>query len=175
MTVHDTAGVTIVSFDRARVRKCDFECGKPDLDDWLHQYAGQQERSDNTRTFLAISPDDKSVVGYYAMTTYVIGLDELSEEHGMGKRRYPIPAVLLARLAVDRRWQGRGLGSLLLISALKEIATASQSIGFEVVVVDAIDDEAATFYAKRGFRLFARHRRKLFLTLKELRNTLDAT
>jgi GNAT superfamily N-acetyltransferase len=172
VTVHDTAGVSIIPFDRARVRACDFECGKPDLDEWLHRYAGQQERTDSTRTFLALSPDGTGVVGYYATTTYVIGLDELSVEHGIGKRRYPIPAVLLARLAVDRRWHGRGLGSLLLTSALTGIATANRSIGFEVVVVDAIDDEAVTFYAKHGFSRFERNRRKLFLTLQDLRATL---
>ena len=88
----------ILAFDR-RFDRSAFSCGKPDLDDWLKTQAGQQEQANNTRTFLAV--DGSKVIGYYATTTYRLGLDEAAEMYGVGKRAYPIPAVLLARLAVD--------------------------------------------------------------------------
>lgn len=74
---------------------------------WLATQASQQERANNTRTFLAVERDE--IVGYYATTPYRLELDELATMYGVGKRRYPVPAVLLARLAVDKAAQGQGL------------------------------------------------------------------
>lgn len=84
---------------------------------------------------------------------------------------YPIPAVLLARLAVDVTVQGRGVGAQLLIHALTEIARASE----ELVVVHAIDEEAVTFYARFGFQRFVDHPLNLFMTTKALRATLGTS
>jgi hypothetical protein len=67
----------------------------------LKTKAGQQERTNNTTTFLAV--DGSTVIGYYATTAYRVGLNEVAEMHGVGKRTYPIPAVLPARLAVEMR------------------------------------------------------------------------
>lgn len=155
----------IQAFDR-KFDRSSFSCGKPDLDDWLKTKAGQQERANNTRTFLAV--DGLKVIGYYATTTYRLGLDEAAEMYGVGKRVYPIPAVLLARLAVDAGFQGRRVGLKLLFHALSEIAEASRHVGFEVVVVDAIDRDAVTFYAKRGFIQFQDHELRLFMPVKNL-------
>lgn len=155
------------------MRKATFRCGKPELDEWLHSYAGQQERSNNTRTFLAVPSGSGVVAGYYATTTYRIELDDESVEFGAGRRRYPIPAVLLARLAVDQRWGGCGIGRQLLVDALHRMAEASRAVGFEVVVVDAIDDAAVTFYTRYGFVPFGGHPRKLFLPTKHLLATLE--
>ncbi len=153
------------SFDRSR-----FECGRPELDEWLRTQASQQESANNTRTFLAV--EDDRVAGYYATTTYRLELDEAATAFGAGRRKYPVPAVLLARLAVDKSAQGRGVGARLLVHALSEIARAGQSVGFEVVVVHAIDPEAVTFYARYGFQQFAGHPLHLFMTTKDLLRTL---
>jgi predicted N-acetyltransferase YhbS len=153
------------SFDRTS-----FSCGKPDLDNWLKMQASQQERTSNTRTFLAV--EDSKVIGYYATTAYRLGLDEVAEMYGAGKRAYPIPAVLLARLAVDASFQGQGIGSELLFHALSQIAEASRHVGFEVVVVHAIDKDAVTFYAQRGFMQFQDHELHLFMPVKNLLATL---
>jgi GNAT superfamily N-acetyltransferase len=161
----------IVSFDR-RFDRHAFCCGKSDLDDWIRTKAGQQERINNTRTFLAV--DGSRVVGYYATTTYRLGLDDLAEMYGIGKRTYPIPAVLLARLAVDAGYQGSGIGSKLLIHALSQIAKASQHVGFEVVVVHAIDRDAVAFYAQRGFTRFEDRDLHLFMPVKDLLATLGS-
>lgn len=161
----------ILAFDRRFDRRA-FNSGKPDLDDWLKAKAGQQERANNTRTFLAV--DGSKVIGYYATTAYRLGLDEAAEMYGVGKRAYPIPAVLLARLAVDVGFQGRGIGSRLLLHALSQIAEASRHVGFEVVVVHAIDQDAMTFYAQRGFTQFEDHDLHLFMPVKNLLATLGS-
>jgi len=83
--------------------------------------------------------------------------------------------VLLARLAVDLDWAGCGIGKQLLIHALDGIAEANRKVGFEVLVIDAIDDAAVTFYARFGFTRLESHPRKLFLPMKNLLATLDAS
>lgn len=168
--------VDIVAYEKALVRRAkNFRCGHPDLDQWLRQHAGQQQRRDNTRTFLAVPRGTQQVVGYYATTTYRIEPNEVSVELGAGHHAYPVPAVLLARLAVDQHWQGCGVGRSLLVDALMRIAEASRSVGFEVVVVDAIDADAVTFYARYGFTQFADHPQRLFLTTKQLVATVEST
>lgn len=161
----------IVAFDR-KFDRSSFNCGKPDLGDWLKTQSGQQERANNTRTFLAV--EGSKVIGYYATTAYRLGLDEAAEMYGVGRRAYPIPAVLLARLAVDAGSQGGGVGSRLLAHALRQIAAASRHVGFEVVVVHAIDRDAVTFYAQRGFTPFEDHDLYLFMPVKNLLATLEA-
>lgn len=161
----------IVAFGRSFDRTS-FSCGKHDLDQWLKTQAGQQERAGNTRTFLAV--EGTKVIGYYSTTAYQLGLDEAAEMYGVGKRRYPVPAVLLARLAVASSFQGYGTGSRLLIHALGQIAEASRHVGFEIVVVDAIDRDAVTFYSQRGFTQFEEHELRLFMTVKDLLATLES-
>lgn len=82
--------------------------------------------------------------------------------------------MLLARLAVDGSFQGRGIGSKLLLHALSQIAAASQHVGFEVVVAHAIDRDAVTFYAQRGFTQFEDHDLHLFMPVKNLLATLGS-
>jgi GNAT superfamily N-acetyltransferase len=167
------SGIFIRSFD-GRVDRSAFTCGEDELDDWLRTQAGQQEKRGNTRTFLAVDLDDDSLVGYYATTTYRLELDEAAQAFGVGKRRYPVPAVLLARLAVDKGRQGEGLGHGLLFHALYQFARASRSIGFEVVVTHAISREVAVFYRRSGFRPFVDHDQHLFLPVQDLRATFSA-
>jgi GNAT superfamily N-acetyltransferase len=152
------------SFDRSS-----FDCGVPELNERLRTQATQQEVANNTRTFLAI--DDDQVVGYYATTTYRLELDEVAVAFGSGKRKFPIPAVLLARLAVDKKAQGQGVGARLLVHALTEFARAGESVGFEVEVVHAIDADAVMFYARFGFQRFEAHPLHLFMPTKDLLRT----
>lgn len=158
----------IVPFNKG-YRRDVFDCGNDDLNDWLRTKAGQQERQHNTRTFLAIA--DGRIVGYYASTTYQLDVDEAAAALGSGSRRYPMPAILLARLAVDRANSGHNIGRRLVLHFLKEMARLSHSVGFEVVLVHAIDHDAASFYARCGFVPFADHQEKLFIATGDLRRT----
>lgn len=145
-----------------------FACGKPELDEWLKTQATQHEKSGNTRTFLAVSSDDAAVVGFYSTTAYRLDLNEAAVAFGAGMNRFPIPAVLLARLAVDHRFQGQGIGAMLLVHAFREVARASTSVGFEMLVVHAINSRAAGFYANAGFTRYHDASLHLYIPLKDL-------
>ncbi|WP_400996653.1 GNAT family N-acetyltransferase [Agromyces sp. GXQ0307] len=164
-------GIEIVQFDRSYDRSA-FSCGKEELDDWLRRYAGQSERNNTTRTFLAV--EGERIVGYYATRTLQLDLDQAASAFGMGKRRYPVPAILLARLAAAITEQGKGVGKMLLVDALRRMVEVSNSVGYEVIVVDAIDHEASTFYRRYGFQPFEDDALHLFMTTRSLRATFAA-
>src|SRR5271168_4307035 len=91
------------------------------------------------------------VVGYYAISTHGVRREDLPDDQAKGLPRIDVPVVLLGRLAVDRSAQGCGLGSLLLMDALRRIELLSDEVGIRAVEVDAIDDAARNFYLKFGF------------------------
>jgi ribosomal protein S18 acetylase RimI-like enzyme len=128
-----------------------FDCGRPELNDWLRQVARQHQEKGLSKTFVATleeAPD--CICGYYALT-----LAELENRHlpEAWRKKLPrrIPGVRLGRLAVDGQYQGKGLGELLLIDALtrtRRIVTEAGGIG---LFVDAIDEQAAGYYRRFGF------------------------
>ncbi|WP_086149808.1 GNAT family N-acetyltransferase [Cellulosimicrobium sp. KWT-B] len=150
-----------------------FACGEPELDDWLARFAGQSERRDNVRTTLLLDEQAGRIAGYYSMRTFELSAADASSAIGRA-RRYPAPAMLLARLAVDVDYQGNGVGRVLLFDALQKLVDAATAIGFEIVVVHALHEDAACFYLKHGFRRFLDHDLSLFLTTKDLRATFAA-
>ena len=93
-----------------------FTCGHPDLDQWLHLHARQATRQ-GTRTYLLIEGSSNAVAGYFAIAPHTLARDEAPPRIGRGAPR-AIPAILLAKLALDRRFQGQGLGDELLVHAL---------------------------------------------------------
>ncbi len=127
-----------------------FSCGNSDLDEWLSLHARQATRQ-GTRTYLLVEGDSEAVVGYFAIAPHTLARDEAPRRIGRGAPR-AIPAILLAKLALDRRFQGQGLGEELLVHALTKIVTAARVAGGKLVVVDAIDETAASFYRARSFQ-----------------------
>jgi GNAT superfamily N-acetyltransferase len=123
-----------------------FDSGKPDLDGWLAQHARGAEARRTGRTF--VWQDDR-VVAYYTLTAHLLVREDLPKSLGRGGPRQ-IPAVLLARLALDKSLQGQGC--VLLADALTRVVVATQTVAARFVVVDAIDDAAAAFYEHHGFR-----------------------
>lgn len=129
-----------------------FDCGRQELNDWLRQVAHQHQDKGLSKTFVAIREDEPArICGYYALT-----LAELESRHlpDAWRKKLPrrIPGVRLGRLAVDRRYQGKGLGELLLIDALtraRRIYTEAGGIG---LFVDALDEQAAEYYRRLGFQ-----------------------
>lgn len=150
-----------------------FDCGVEELNDWLKTQATQQQKKDNAVTFVALHPDDNRVVGYYSSLTYRLDLDEAAAAYGVGKRRYPVPALLLARLAVCQSFQGNRLGELLLLHALHNASEVADRVGVEVLVVHAINKDAAAFYGRYGFTQFADHDLHLFMPAKTIRKALE--
>jgi predicted N-acetyltransferase YhbS len=126
----------------------DFSCGNPELDDWLAHHA-RPATGQGTRTYLVVDEDDR-VVGYFSVAPHTIERDHLSKKSGRGAPQH-IPAILLGKLALAEHLHGKHLGSELLVVALDTIIDAARRAGGKFVVVDAIDDAAAAFYAHHEF------------------------
>jgi GNAT superfamily N-acetyltransferase len=157
-------------YDPAAHEVADFACGEESLDRWLHRYAGQSERRDATRTFIAA---DKSggVRGYYTLVAGQLEHAEATETVSKGlSRHFPMPVAILARLAVDEHSQGQGLGAALLNDAFERICRAAQEVAVRAVVVHALDEGAAGCYKRFGFRSLSATPRTLLVTLGELRS-----
>ncbi|WNM23526.1 GNAT family N-acetyltransferase [Demequina capsici] len=159
--------IAFVEFDKSLPRQ-GFDCGNESLNSWFHTQAGQQERANTARTHLGLSTFDSCIASYFSLVTYRLEVDELQRSRDFAGKKYPMSAMLLARLAVDKRYQGQRIGSLTLGHALRLLAEASKQIGFEIVVVHAIDASAAAFYQKHGFEFLTDDGSTLFLLTKTL-------
>lgn len=126
-----------------------FDSGEPELDTWLWKSALHTSAMNTGRTFVWHS-GDRRVVAYFTLAAHLISRADISAKQGRGSPR-AIPAVLLGRLALDRSLQGRGLGGELLWDALSRAVAASRQAAARFVVVDAVDDHAASFYRHHGF------------------------
>lgn len=155
--------------DAARHEVTSFRCGNELLDRWLVRYAGQNQRRDAARTFVA-STDNQRVFGYYALLVGQLDHREATPETSRGlSQHFPIPVAILARLAVDASQQGHGIGAALLNDALVRVIRASEQVAVRAVVVHAVDDGAATFYERFGFRALSATPRTLMAPLVALR------
>lgn len=146
-----------------------FDCGNPRLNEWLTQRAGQFDRRDLARTYVAVHPGEPQVLGYYAVSSHAVRHEALPSDQAKGLPHIDVPVVLLGRLAVDRSEQGKGLGSFLLIDALRRARHLAEHVGVRAVEVDAIDDAARRFYLRYGFVAFKDDPRHLFLPMTVIR------
>ncbi|MGQ0568597.1 MAG: GNAT family N-acetyltransferase [Armatimonadota bacterium] len=144
----------------------DFDCGKPELTDWLRRYALVNHRARTARVFVVHR--GRRVVGYYALAASSVERQEAPERVRKGLARHPIPVILLARLAVDQREQGKSLGAALLKDALTRAASAADEIGARAVLVHAKDEEARAFYERFDFEPSPTDPLHLFLLTKDL-------
>jgi predicted N-acetyltransferase YhbS len=158
--------------DSKRHKTDGFECGHPSLDHWLRGYAGQSQRRGVARTFV-VAEQEWRVVGYYTLVAAEVEHGAASPPVRAGvSRHFPIPVCLIARLAVDSSWQGRGLGRDLLRDSMRRALAASEQIGMRAVVVDAIDDGAAGFYRRHGFESAADDGLTLMVPIAAVRSQL---
>jgi GNAT superfamily N-acetyltransferase len=140
-----------------------FSCGVAALDDWFRLRAGQDERRNVARVFVAVD-DRHGVVGFYSLSSYTLTISDLPPEHAKRLPRYDlIPAALIGRLARDQRVRGEGIGDLLLADAVRRVLDAARSLAIFAIVVDAIDENAAAFYRDFGFSPFPSRPLRLFM------------
>ncbi len=148
----------------------EFDCGNPTLNQWLEKYAWGNQQADSAKTYLAL--EGERVAGYYALTTGSVHKHESPERVAKGLANHPIGIVLLARLAVDRSQQGKGLGKALLFDALSRIEEAADIVAVRAVMVHAINDAARHFYQHFGFEESPTDAYQLLLLLKDLRKAM---
>lgn len=144
-----------------------FDCGKPALTDWLHRHARQAQGSGSARTFVVC--DGEWVAGYYSLTVGQIDTLDAPERIRRGMGQYPIPLVILARLAVDLDHQGQGLGFSLLQDAVRRTLSIAEQAGIRALLTHPIDTSADAFYRRFGFEPTPEIERQLILLLKDAR------
>jgi GNAT superfamily N-acetyltransferase len=151
-----------------------FDCGEHYLNQYLYRYASQDIRRRVNRVFAASPPDaQRQVIGYYSLSAGGLDATDLPEGFRHRLPRYPVPVVLLGRLAVAESHQGKGLGSILLADALHRISQASQVMAVYAVLVDALNDRAARFYRQFGFIPLPSNPLKLFLPMDTVTTLVD--
>lgn len=143
-----------------------FDSGRPPLDEWLRSSARDSDGRNLTRTYVW-HDGSRIVVGYYTLMPYFVERHHLAKKQGRGLPDR-ISGYLIARLALDRTLRGQGLGSQLLASALARAATGARDLGGRFVIVDAIDEDAASFYRHHGFEPIADRLDRLILATKSL-------
>lgn len=149
-----------------------FACGVDALDDWLTHHAGQAQRKRLASVWVA-TPEDRpaEIVGYYSLAPMQIAFEDAPASLRKKLPRYPISVALIARLAIDRRWQRRGFGGVLVFDALARSLRASEAVPTQAVVVHAKDEAAAAYYEHFGFRRFLTRPLHLFLPMASVAET----
>ena len=146
-----------------------FECGEPELDDWLRHRAIQNEESGASRTYVVCA--GQQVVGYYALAAGAV-----AHAHAPGRVRRnmpnPVPVMVIGRLAIDLRFQGRGIGSALLRDAVLRTAQAAEIAGIRAILVHAISEDVKRFYERSGFIPSSVDPMTLMITVTEAANAL---
>ena len=157
-----------VPLDKKRHNRKDFDCEVEALNEYLYSMANQHSLKDNTRTYVLENSENPSdIVGYYTLTMTTIKLSKLPLK--LQKKHFNNhSSALIARLAVDKKYKHRKIGSWLLIDALKRILNASDIVAFPMVIVDA-KDGVAEFYKKFGFSQFLNEKNKLYLPIATIR------
>lgn len=151
-----------------------FCSGVPSLDSWLVDYAAAADAAGSARTYVLIDEKQKRVVGYYALTVASLERDEATGRASRGMPRHPIPAMLLARLAVDESVQGKGVGARLLADAMQRTLLVAEETGIRLLLVHAVDEEAKSFYLHYGFEASPSDPMNLQLLIKDIRATIEA-
>ncbi|WP_017716209.1 GNAT family N-acetyltransferase [Kamptonema formosum] len=160
---------TFCSIDDDRLKKNDFDCGVPALNDYLIKYARQNHKKGIAKTFVAIAnPGNWEVAGYYSLSMGEIEFESLPERYRRGLPRYPLPAVRIGKLAVSQSMQGRRLGEKLLMDALNKAVRLSQDIGVFAVTVDALNEPVKQFYLKYGFLPLENSDLSLFIPIRSI-------
>lgn len=145
-----------------------FDCDNHALNDFFKKYAWQSQASNVSRTYV-LSDGGEGLIGYYSLVYGSISPQDVAERIKKGTGSYPLPIILIARLAIDKLFQGKGFGKALLKDALIRCLQASEIAGLRAVVVKAKDDRAKVFYEKFGFESSPFDEFHLFLLMKDLR------
>ncbi len=169
-------GIVIDPFDPSRHDRSHFDCGTDRLDNFLRFSARKRQKDDFTRVFVAVAEGSPRILGYYALNAHAVATGDLGPDR---PRRAPgggIPALYLSMIAVDRSWQGKGLGSDLAVDALGRARNVAADVGLKLVVLDVIDDGGAgafgrrmAFYRRLGFQSFRDRPERMFIARDTIR------
>jgi GNAT superfamily N-acetyltransferase len=173
--------ITVIErFDPERQDGDQFSCGKPTLDDYIRGVAAQDERTYAAAVFVMVdsrqTSERRRIIGYYTLNAFAFQRDQArrrDRDKALPGYR-TVPALLIGWFALDTGFQGRGLGSTLLIAALARSLRLSGEVGVAVVVVHALDNEAARFYTHQGFTPFKDEPNHLYYPIATIAAALDS-
>jgi len=158
----EPAYTALVPLDGSHDRSA-FDCGVPALNLYLRNYALQNQKRGIVRNYVTTRAGDNVIIAYYSLVYASIDQKLLPPKLVKGLGKYDIPVMLLARLAIDQREQGKGLGKALLKDAILRTMQAAEIAGLNLLLVHAKDQAAADFYRKHGFEQVIGDALKLFL------------
>lgn len=144
-----------------------FDCGHQALNAWLIHHALQAQASGSARTFVVT--EGEQVVGYFSLTVGQVDTMTVPDKVRKGMARYPIPVVILARLAVSSHVQGQGVGRGLLQDAIRRTLMIAEQAGIRAMLTHPIDEKASRFYQRFGFIPSPLGEQQLLLLLKDAR------
>ena len=149
-----------------------FDCGIASLNDYLATRALSDQKASKSRTYVIAR--GRHVVGYFSMTAASVEPRDTTGRAAKGQGTQAIPAVLIGRFAIARSEEGHGLGSALLVEALRKAAAAADTIGVRVVLVDALNEEVRKLYVRHGFEASPTDSLHLMMLMKDVRRTLGS-
>ena len=144
-----------------------FDCGREELNRYLVRYAWQNQQAGAAQTYVGIVGE--VIVGYHTLAVASVTLEDAPERLTKGLAKHPVPVMLLARLATDQRWQGKGVGKSLLRDAMQRTLQAAEIAGIRALAVHAKDEEARRFYEHFDFVPSPTDSMHLFVLLKDVR------
>ena len=150
-----------------------FDCGVVALNEYLHKHAFLNHQNRSARTYVALR--DTRLVGYYTLAAGSVSRDQVPPRVAQGLGQYPVPVILLARLAVDVSERGRGLGKGLLHDALLRAFQASELVGSRAILTHAKDEAAKAFYLRYDFVPSPVNDLHLYLLMKDVRLIVQGT
>jgi len=148
-----------------------FDCGREELDRYLVRYAWQNQQAGAAQTYVGIVGE--AIVGYHTLAVGHVTLEDAPQRLTKGLAKHPVPIMLLARLAIDRRWQGQGVGKALLRDAMQRTLQAADIAGIRAFAVHAKDEEARRFYEHFDFMPSPTDPMHLFVLLKDVRRIVS--
>jgi len=148
-----------------------FDCGVKELNEYLQKYALQNQNKNVSRTYVAIV--DGKIIGYYSLAYTNVMPSETPLNVSKGIGRYSIPVLLLARLATDKTYHGKGIGKALLRDALLKAPKAADIAGIRAMLVHAKDDNAKQFYERFGFSSSPSNPYHLFMMIDDIKASID--
>ena len=148
----------------------EFDCGREELNRYLWRYAWQNQQAGAAQTYVGIVGE--AIVGYHTLTVGQITLEDAPARLTKGLARHPVPIMLLARLATDRRWHGQGVGKALLRDAMLRTLQAAEIAGIRALAVHAKDEEARRFYEHFDLVASPTDPLHLFVLLKDVRRAI---
>ena len=147
----------------------DFDCSIAEMNTYLSRFALTNDKKNISKAFAATSEKDPAKpLGYYTVSMAQILFKEVPPEMRTGLPKYPVPAMRIGKLAVDKSMQNKGLGGLLLKDALLRAVNISPEVAIHCVLVDALNEQAKKFYLKYGFIPFKENRLTLALPIKTI-------